>query len=127
MVDHLEARRHVERGVPERQLLDRRLRQLLEAAFACWLQRFPGEVDAYDIAESSQLDGGAAGAAARVQDSKLALSVKGVGEQRQRDAPHTRVPPVALFAERHDRVLLTLHSRSIGPQDLADVIDVVVG
>src|SRR5438067_12251619 len=69
VVDDLEARRRVERCSAKRQTLDRCASKTAQTAAASRLERFPGQIDADDLAKTTQLDGGATGATTRVQDA----------------------------------------------------------
>ena len=75
-------------------------------------QRLPGQVDAGHIAKAPQLDGGAAGAAARVEDAQVGPAVERVVEDGEGDAAHAGIPPVARLAARHDRVLFSFHTNA---------------
>ena len=109
VVDDLEARRDVEGSIGERQALDRGSGKA-EIERAGGFERLPGQIDADHRPEARQTPGRSAGAAASVENQQVASVAERTLEHRQRDAPHACVPPVALLAARHDRVLLTLHA-----------------
>src|SRR5260370_3509358 len=83
VVDDFEARGRVEGGGTKGQTFYGGAGKTSQAAAASWLECFPGQVDADDLPETTQLDGGAAGAAARVQNAQPRATPQGTFQHAQ--------------------------------------------